>query len=127
MQDVELSFHGMFTSAALERLIREKLARLDRYLGSHVHRRIVVVAPHHHPYQGDLYTVQVDLMSSDRLISGYGGVDRHYVNDDAQLAVEAACEHAVYQIENQLRGSWGRVRPSRRRTKGSSVLHAAER
>ena len=58
---LQISFRNMDPSPAVEAIIREKAAKLDRYFGRIVSCDVSVEAPHRHHHKGKLYKVRIDI------------------------------------------------------------------
>ncbi|MBK0399790.1 HPF/RaiA family ribosome-associated protein [Limibaculum sp. M0105] len=56
----EIVFHGIDHSPAIEARVRDRIARLERYLGRLVSFRAVIDAPHHHHRKGRHYAVRLE-------------------------------------------------------------------
>ena len=58
---LEIVFHNVDRSAAVETAVRERVAKLERFVDNLTSCRVTVEAPHKNHQQGNLYTVRVDL------------------------------------------------------------------
>jgi ribosome-associated translation inhibitor RaiA len=58
---LQITFRTMPGSPAIERNVREKARRLDRFSDHVMGCRVIVEAPHRRHHQGKLYHVRIDL------------------------------------------------------------------
>jgi len=82
---LQISFHDMPVSPALEALIREKAAKLEQFHPNVTSCRVVVDKPHNHSQQGEQFSVTVDIT-----VPGATIVADHARNEDANVAVRDA-------------------------------------
>ena len=66
---LQISFHGMEPSPAIEARIREKAAKLERFHDRIVGCKVVIEAPHRHHHKGKLYNVRIDISVPGRTSS----------------------------------------------------------
>jgi ribosome-associated translation inhibitor RaiA len=58
---LQIQFHGIDHSDAIEARVRQKAAKLDRLYGHIMGCRVVIDAPHRHQRKGNTYNVRIDL------------------------------------------------------------------
>ena len=58
---LQISFRNMDPSPAVEAIVREKAAKLDRFLDRIVSCDVTIEAPHRHHHKGKLYKVRSDI------------------------------------------------------------------
>ena len=96
---LQITFRGLAHSAALERAIRvraRKLERFHRHLGS---CRVVVELPDRHKRHGKQFVVRLDLKVPGGEIAINNG--RH---EDVRVALRDAFDAAVRKLEESARG-----------------------
>ncbi|MBI4184793.1 MAG: HPF/RaiA family ribosome-associated protein [Proteobacteria bacterium] len=107
---MQIVFHGMEPSEAIERHIRAKAAELEQFHGRITSCRVVVEAPHRHHHKGRLYAVRVDLT----VPGGEVVVDRAHPQDhaheDVRVAVRDAFDAAARRVEDLVRRQRGDVK-----------------
>jgi ribosomal subunit interface protein len=103
---LELEFKNMPPSAALERLIRNKVAKLERFYDRIIGCRVVVGAPHHHHHQGSQFHVHIRLIVPDSIL--VTSEDEGY--EDAHIAVSNAFDAIRRQLEDYVRLQRGDVK-----------------
>jgi ribosomal subunit interface protein len=101
---LELEFKNMPPSAALERLIRNKVAKLERFYDRIIGCRVVVGALHHR--QGSQLHVHVRLVVPDSIL--VTSEDDGY--EDAHIAVSNAFDAIRRQLEEYVRMQRGDVK-----------------
>ena len=68
---LQISFRNMDPSPAIEAVVREKAAKLDRFFERIVSCDVTIEAPHRHHHKGKLYKVRIDI--------GMPGKDVHVI------------------------------------------------
>ena len=58
---LQISFRNMDPSPAVEAVVREKAAKLDRFFERIVSCDVTIEAPHRHHHKGKLYKVRIDI------------------------------------------------------------------
>jgi ribosomal subunit interface protein len=61
IQPIQVVFHQLSPSPAIEAAIRKRAEKLDRFCDQIIGVRVVVESPHKHQRQGNLYIVRVDV------------------------------------------------------------------
>jgi len=102
---LQISFHDMPVSPALEALIREKAAKLEQFHPNMTACRVVVDKPHNHSQQGEQFSVTVDVT-----VPGANLVVNHVRNEDANVAVRDAFLAARRQVEDHVKRKQAEVR-----------------
>lgn len=109
---IEVTFHGLTHSDAMEAVIREKSEKLGQYFDRISSCRIVVEAPHRRHTQGNMYQVKVEVgVPGDELV----------VKREAELNPHeyVAVREAFHAIERMLKEmSDKRARSARRADPG---------
>ena len=108
---VQVSFHGMAASAALETLIRQRAGKLERFHPAIISCRAVVEEVARHKQQGKEFVVRLDIKVSGAEFA----VSREH-SEDAFIAAREAFDAARRQLEDHARRRQGaRVRAKARR------------
>ncbi|HJU30883.1 MAG TPA: HPF/RaiA family ribosome-associated protein [Hyphomicrobiaceae bacterium] len=58
---VEIHFHGIEKSEAIENRVRAKVAKLEKHFGRIVRCRVVLEAPHRSPQKPKVYRVKIEV------------------------------------------------------------------
>lgn len=107
---LEISFHQMQPSAAIEARIREKAAALERFSDRITSCRVVVEKDHRHHQKGNLFRVRVDIgMPGRELVVNRKG-PRNHAHEDVYVAIRDAFNAAVRQLEDHSRLRRGKVK-----------------
>jgi cold shock CspA family protein/ribosome-associated translation inhibitor RaiA len=115
---LQISFHNMPHSAAVEDAVRENAARLDEFCGRVMSCRVVIDQPHRHHRDGNLYQVRIDITAPGEEIV----INREQRQDTACKDLEAAIGDAFDVAVRRVRDY---VRRQRRDTKAHEpALHA---
>lgn len=100
---LQVSFRGMDTSPAVEALIRERAAKLDRFHGRITGCRVAVEADHRHRHKGRIYHVRIDLtIPGHEIVVGRERNEDH-THEDIMVAVRDAFDAARRQLEDRVR------------------------
>jgi len=107
---VQITFHGLEPSAAIEEKIREKVARLDACYARITRCRVVVEVPHRHHERGKLYQVRIDLSVPDaELVVSRDSAERQS-HRDVFVAIRDAFDAARRQLEDYTRRRRGEIK-----------------
>ena len=107
---LQIVFHQMDPSPALEGNIRSWVADLETFFSRIVSCRVKVEAPHHHHHQGSRYKVLVDLaVPGHRIVIGRSA-EENGAHEDAHVAVRDAFRAARRQLEDYVRRRRGDVK-----------------
>lgn len=102
---VQVSFHGMAASEAVEARAREKAAQLERYCADIMACRIAIDQLQKHQRQGRPFGVRIDLTIPGRELA----VNR-VEDEDLQVALRDAFDAARRQLEDAVRRQRGQVK-----------------
>lgn len=102
---IQITFHGLAHSPALEAAIRERAAKLDRFHPHVMSCRAVVEEVARHKNQGKEFAVRLDI----KVAGGEVAVNRER-NEDAFVAVRDAFDAARRQLEDLARRQRGDVK-----------------
>jgi ribosomal subunit interface protein len=107
---LQITFHGMAPSPAVEARVRERAERLERF-AEHINScRVVVEAPHHRRTKGKHYEVRIDINvpGKELVVSRKpGDVNAH---EDVYVAIRDAFDAARRQLEDHVRAVKGQVK-----------------
>lgn len=110
---LEIRFHNLETSDALEAAIRERVDKLDRLFGRMTSCRVAVEARHKQHRKGNLYTVSISMGVP---AAGELKVNKapHHTEDYANPDVYVALRDAFDAAERQLKAHKERLRDNNR-------------
>jgi ribosomal subunit interface protein len=108
---LEIVFHNVDRSPAVEAAVRERAAKLEQFAENITSCRVTVEAPHKNHQQGNLYTVRVDL----RFPGGEAVVNRSpsedHAHEDVYVALRDAFKAVRRQLQDRQRIRRGDVKP----------------
>ena len=124
---VEIHFHGLEKSDAIEQRVREKVAKLKRHFDRMTHCRVVLEAPHRNPAKAKVYQVKIEIgvPGQNALVISHDREGAH-AQDDLGLAVRDAFEAAVRRIDEVSAKLASRTKQERGRRRPSPLNGAAE-
>lgn len=97
---LQVIFHNMDASDAVEQNVREHAAKLERYFDGITGCRVVVEAPHRHHHKGKLYEVKIDLsVPGNEIVVNHDGPKDH-AHEDVYIAVRDAFKAATRQLQD---------------------------
>jgi ribosomal subunit interface protein len=108
---LEIVFHNVDRSPAVEADIRERVAKLEQFAPNITSCRVTVEAPHKHHQQGNIYTVRVDLRYPGGEAVANRSPSAHHAHEDVYVAVRDAFKAARRQLQDGLRVRRGDVKP----------------
>lgn len=107
---LQINFRNVDPSPALESVIREQAAKLERFCQYITSCRVVVEIPHRHQHQGKLYSVRIDMT----VPQGELAVDRQHpldhTHEDAAVAVHDAFDAARRILQEHVQRARGDVK-----------------
>ena len=107
---LELTFHNMDRSDAVEANVRERASKLERYFDRIIGCRVVVEAPHKHSHKGIVYEVRIDIsVPGKEIVVNRSGAKNH-AHEDVYVAVRDAFSAAARQLEDHARKTRGQVK-----------------
>jgi ribosomal subunit interface protein len=108
---LEIVFHNVDRSAAVEAAVRERVAKLERFAENITSCRVTVEAPHKNHQQGNLYTVQVDLHFPGGEAVANRSPRENQAHEDVYVALRDAFKAARRQLQDRQRMRRGDVKP----------------
>lgn len=107
---LQITFHGIPSSEAVEAKIREKVSKLEKFYSHIVGCRVAVEAEHQHHHQGNQYHVRIDITTPNKelVISREHHDKKAY--EDVYVAIRDAFNAATRQLEDYARIQRGDVK-----------------
>jgi ribosomal subunit interface protein len=99
---VQLRFHNMAVSEAIETRVRERVARLERFSDGIISCRVTVEAPHKQPHRSTV-GITIDIGVRGREIVIKRELRHHEARDDAYHVIGVAFDAAERQLEEHAR------------------------
>jgi ribosomal subunit interface protein len=107
---VQITYRHMEPSPALEDNIRERAAKLDRYVDNIMSCRVMIEAPHKHQRKGKIYHVRIDISLPGHELAVSRDPEEHQSHADVYVAVRDAFDAARRQLEDLTRRRRGDVK-----------------
>jgi ribosomal subunit interface protein len=97
---LQIIFHNMEPSDAVEANIKEKAAKLERFSEKITSCRVTVEAPHKHHHKGNIYHIAVDVTVPDAEIVVSRSPQDNHAHEDIYVAIRDAFNSARRQLED---------------------------
>lgn len=107
---LQITFRNIEHSDAIERRIREKTDKLERFSSNITRCRVIIEAPHKHHYKGVIYHIKIDITLPGKEIVVKHHSDEHHAHEDVYVAIRDAFNAAQRQLENYARQRRGDVK-----------------
>lgn len=118
---LQITFHGIPHSDAVEGKIREKAGKLDRFHSHIMSCRVAVEAEHHRHHQGNQYHIRIDITTprKELVISREHHDKKAY--EDIYVAIRDAFNVASRQLEDYARVQRGKVKTHDLQSSGTVI------
>ena len=111
---LELAFHNMEHSDAVERRVKEKTAALKKHFERITHCRVVIEAPHRNHAKGKIYHVKIDIGVPGRAnVIVNREKEVNHAHEDVYVALRDAFEAARRQLSDTVDKMDGKVKTLR--------------
>jgi ribosome-associated translation inhibitor RaiA/cold shock CspA family protein len=107
---LQVTFHHVDPSPALEARIHELAERLDRFSDQIMRCHVTVEAPHRHQQQGRLFAVRIDITVPDREIAIHRTHPVRRSHEDPYVALQDAFRAARRRLQDYERRRYGKVK-----------------
>jgi ribosomal subunit interface protein len=107
---LEIRFHNVDPSPALEQAIRERVAKLEQFADDIVSCRVTVEAPHRHHRQGKLFKVSVDVRLPGGEVVANRDPAAHHAHEDVMVSLRDAFKAVRRQLQDYVRTRRGKVK-----------------
>ena len=107
---LEIHFHQMDSSPAIEARIREKAADLERFSDRITSCRVTVEKEHRQHHTGNLFRVRLDIGVPGREIPVTRTGPKDHAHEDVYVAIRDAFNAAVRRLEDHARERRGKVK-----------------
>jgi putative sigma-54 modulation protein len=115
---LQITFHGIDHSDAVEQYVRDRVAKLDRLDPRVIGCRIALELPHRHAHHGEHYRVRIDITvpGGEVVAARVPDLARNY--EDLHAAIDAAFDDAARQLHDFVRRQRGEVKSRERARRG---------
>jgi ribosomal subunit interface protein len=107
---LEIRFHQMNPSPAIEARIRKKAAELERFSDRITGCRVIVEKEHRHRHKGNLFRVRIEVDAPGKELAVTHTGPRDHAHEDVYVAIRDAFRAAVRQLEDHMRERGGKVK-----------------
>ena len=98
---VEIHFHGIEKSEAIEERVREKVSKLAKHFGRITRCRVVLEAPHRSPQKPKVFQIKIEIsLPRRRPIVVRHEREGSHANEELPLAIRDAFEAALRKIDD---------------------------
>ncbi len=100
---LQITFRNLDPSAAVEKAVRRRAERLERFSDRITGCRVTIEAPHKHRHKGKLYDVRIDIRTpKEEIAVTHAGLQNH-AHEDVYVAIRDAFAAAVRILEDHMR------------------------
>lgn len=120
---VQITFHGVDHSDAVENRIREKITKLEKIAERIISCHVVVEAPHKHGHKGKIYNVKIDLTVPGQEIVVSRNPELRHSHEDIYVAIRDSFNEAKRQLQELMsrRQSKTKQHHMQQQTPGSEI------
>ena len=97
---LQITFHDLPPSDAIEAQIRQKVEKLNRFYDRIISCRVVVEAPHRHHHQGNIYHVRIDLTVPQGELVINRNSSQNHAHEDLYVAIRDAFAAAQRRLKS---------------------------
>jgi ribosomal subunit interface protein len=107
---LQITFRNMDPSPAMEAIVREKAAKLDRFCERIVSCDVTIEAPHRRQHKGKLYKIRIDIGMPGKDVHVNQEGPKNHAHEDINVAIRDGFDAAVRQLEDHVRRLRGEVK-----------------
>jgi len=107
---LQLTYHNMEPSAAVEQAVREKVDKLAQFSDQITTCQVTIDAPHKHHHKGKLYSVLIELHVPDTEIVVSRSPSENHAHEDVYVAMRDAFNSARRQLKEYEQRRRGKVK-----------------
>lgn len=107
---LEIAFHNMDHSNAVETRVREKVGRLEKLSDRLTHCRVTIEAPHKHHRKGNTYRVRILLSAPQGQVAVSHDPGDAHAHEDIYVAIRDAFDAAERQLKDHRQKQRGDVK-----------------
>ena len=98
---VEIHFHGIEKSEAIEERVQEKVSKLAKHFGGMTRCRVVLEAPHRGPQKPKVFQIKIEIsLPRRRPIVVCHEREGSHANEELPLAIRDAFEAALRKVDD---------------------------
>jgi ribosomal subunit interface protein len=99
---LEIHFHNLERSAAVEAAIMERAAKLEEFADDILSCRVTVEEPHKHHRQGNLFAVRINLRIAGREVMANRDTGVDHAHEDVYVAIHDAFDAVRRQLQDHV-------------------------
>jgi ribosome-associated translation inhibitor RaiA len=124
---VEVHFHGIEKSDAVEQRVREKIAKLQRHFERMTSCRVAIEATQRNPQKPKVYQIRIEIGVPRRrpIVIGHERTGSH-ANEELGLAIRDAFEAAMRKVDDTIAKVTQRARIERGRRRPRQLEESVE-
>lgn len=107
---IQIVFHNMAASSAIEKNARTHAEKLDRYFDHIIRCHVVIELAHRHQHKGELYHVRIDLTVPDAELVVSRETDENHAHEDVYVAIRDSFEAMKHQLQTYASKRRGHVK-----------------
>lgn len=107
---LQITFHNMDHSDAIEAKIRERAEKLENFHRYIMSCRVTVEGRHKHHQQGNLFHIRADIKVPGRELVASREPDEHHAYEDIYVAIRDVFDALRRQLEDYARHQQGKVK-----------------
>ena len=98
---VEIHFHGIEKSEAIEERVREKVSKLEKHFSRMTHCRVVLEAPHRSPQKPKVFQIKIEIgLPRRQPIVVCHEREGSHANEELPLAIRDAFSAALRKVDD---------------------------
>jgi ribosomal subunit interface protein len=97
---LQITFHGLERSEAINEKVRERAQRLDKYFDSIQSCRVAIEAPHRHHAKGNQYRVRIEVAVPGQQLVVTRAADEEGSHADVYVAIRDAFDTMRRRLED---------------------------
>ncbi len=105
--DPQVRFLGMAPSEAIESVIRERIARMERFHERITSCSVIVEAPHRHSHKGKIFHVRIDVTAPGTELVVSKEPEHNHAHEDVYVAIRDSFNALERRLEDHVRRSSG--------------------
>jgi ribosome-associated translation inhibitor RaiA len=127
IEPVEVHFHGIEKSQAIEQKVRQKVAKLEKHFGRITSCRVGIEAPQRSPQKPKVFQIKIEIGVPRRapIVISHERKGSH-ANAELQLAIRDAFDVALRKVDGVAAKIGERARTERNRRRPRKLADGAE-
>ncbi len=98
--EFQIFFHNIDQTEALQEAVRKRIAKLERYCERIIRGRVVLDSPHNHHHKGRVYSVGLEIHTSQREVRVNQEQHDNHAHEDLYVAIRDAFNAAERQLKS---------------------------